>query len=105
MKQLERLIERIISRVNINLREFAFDVDPYVQKIIPLIQFSKFYAFYGLTPYHPLHFHFSHSSLAGSYFLGKCSVDHSILYKSDVRGDELKRKGDMFEFQDWDISL
>lgn len=105
MKQLERLIDRIISRVNINLREFAFDVDPYVRKIIPLIQFSKFYAFYGLTPYHPLHFRFSQSSLAGSYFLGKCSVDHSILYKSDVRGDELKRKGDMFKFQDWDISL
>jgi hypothetical protein len=40
MKQLERFIDRIISRVNINLREFAFDVDPYVRKIIPLIQFS-----------------------------------------------------------------
>jgi carbonic anhydrase/acetyltransferase-like protein (isoleucine patch superfamily) len=105
MKQLEKLIERIIARVNVNLREPAFDVEPYVREITPLDKFLKFYGFYGLTPLHPLHFHFSNSNLAGSYFLGKCIVDHSILYKSDIRGDELKAKGDIFDFEGLEIPL
>jgi carbonic anhydrase/acetyltransferase-like protein (isoleucine patch superfamily) len=105
MKQLEKLIDRIINRVNINLREPAFDVRPYIQDIIPLQQFGKFYAFYGLTSHHPLYFRFNHSSLAGSYFLGKCMVDYSVLYKSDIRGDELKSKGDLHRYRDLDIPL
>lgn len=95
MKQLEKLIDRIIDRVNINLRGFEFDVGPYVRENVPLSQMLKFYAFYGITSHHPLHFNFRHSSLAGSYFLGKCMIDRSTLYKSDIRGDELKRKGDL----------
>lgn len=105
MRQLERLIDRIINRVNVNLREPAFDVGPYVEEVVPLPQFLKFYAFYGLTRHHPLHFRFSRSSLAGSYFLGKCLVDSSVLYKSDIRGDELKKKGDIFPFQGSNIPL
>ena len=35
MKQLEKLIDRIINRVNINLREPAFDVAPAIRHIIP----------------------------------------------------------------------
>lgn len=105
MKELEQLIERIINRVNINLREPAFDVRPYVQGIIPWPQFTKFYAFYGLTPFHPLHFRFHRSSLAGSYFLGKCHVDYSVLYKCDIRGDELKSKGKVYHFGNLDIPL
>jgi len=95
MKELEKLIDRIINRVNVNLREPSFDAGPFVRHLIPFDQYVKFYAFYGLTPYHPLYFHFSHASLAGSYFLGKCVVDHSVLYKSDIRGDELKCKGEV----------
>lgn len=105
MKQLEKRIERIINRVNINLREPAFDVRPYVESIIPLQQFGKFYAFYGLTPHHPLYFRFNNSSLAGSYFLGKCLVEYSVLYKSDIRGDELKSKGDIHRYQTLEIPL
>ncbi|HBD07129.1 MAG TPA: transferase, partial [Syntrophobacteraceae bacterium] len=93
MNQLQRLTERIIDRVNINLREPSWDVGPYVRGLIPADQFSRFYAFYGLTPHHPLHFHFRQCGLAGSYFLGKCIVEHAILYKSDIRGDELKKRG------------
>jgi len=37
--------------------------------------------------------------------LGKCIVDHSVLYKSDIRGDELKRKGDTFEHDGMTILL
>lgn len=105
MKNLEVLIDRIIDRVNVNLREPEFDVGPYLRHLIPTDQFVRFYAFYGLTLHHPLHFHFNHSSIAGSYFLGKCIVDHSVLYKSDVRGDELKAKGDVFKYEKLEIPL
>lgn len=106
MKHLEKLIDRIIDRVNINLRRrVTFEVGPYVREVIPIGQFVRFYAFYGLTLHHPLHFHFNHSSLAGSYFLGKCLIDNSILYKSDIRGDELKCKGDILKFRGIEIPL
>ena len=99
MQKLEKLIERIIRRVNINLRGQEFDAGPFLKPCIPLKKLSEFYAFYGITGQHPLHFHFSGSNLAGSYFLGKCQVDGSILYKSDIRGDELKSKGESFQYR------
>jgi carbonic anhydrase/acetyltransferase-like protein (isoleucine patch superfamily) len=106
VKQLEKLIARIINRVNINLREHgSFDVEPYIREIVTISKLNKFYAFYGITSHHPLYFHFSNSNLAGSYFLGKCAVDNSVLYKSDIRGDELKAKRDFFNFQGTDIEL
>ncbi|MFH2218183.1 MAG: transferase [Pseudomonadota bacterium] len=105
MKELRHLIDRIIERVNINLRETGIDVGPYVRETVPLKQLVKFYSFYGFTSLHPLHFHFRRSNLAGSYFMGKCSVDLSVLYKSDIRGDELKSKGDVFHFQGMEIPL
>ena len=94
MKALEKLLDRIIQRVNINLRELGCDVTPYACKLIPFSKMLKYYAFYGVTPHHPLNFQFTHSNLAGSYFLGRCRVTNSLLYKSDIRGDELKKKGD-----------
>lgn len=94
MVTLTEIKEHIIRRINVNLREFNLDVGPHVRELIPLEQFAKFYAFYGVTDNHPLQFSFSQSSLSGSYFLGKCTVERSILYKSDIRGDELKSKGD-----------
>ncbi|MCU0588274.1 MAG: hypothetical protein MUF52_08970 [Syntrophobacteraceae bacterium] len=105
MKHLEKLIRRVIGRVNVNLREHAFDVEPYLTGIIPPEKFVRFYAFYGLTLHHPLYFHFHNSSLAGSYFLGKCTVEHSVLYKSDIRGDELKWRGEIFKSDDFEIPL
>jgi carbonic anhydrase/acetyltransferase-like protein (isoleucine patch superfamily) len=99
MQKLEKLIERIIRRVNINLRGQEFDAGPFLKPCIPLKKLSEFYAFYGITGHHPLHFHFSGSNLAGSYFLGKCQVDGSILYKSDIRGDELKCRGESFQYR------
>ncbi len=105
MNALDRLVNRIIDRVNVNLREPGFDVGPYVRGVIPWAKVSRFYAFYGLTFHHPIHFHFEHSSIAGSYFLGKCIVDHSVLYKSDIRGDELKARGDVFHYGGLEIPL
>lgn len=105
MKALEELFDRIIQRVNINLRELAYDVTPYIRDLIPLNQMVKFYAFYGITPHHPLDLEFRHSNLAGSFFLGKCRVSNSILYKSDIRGDELKKRGEVFNYQDFAIPV
>ncbi len=105
MKELERLLDRIVQRVNINLREHEYDVNPLVQKLIPFSQMTKFYAFYGITPHHPLNLQFRNSNLAGSYFLGKCSVTNSLLYKSDIRGDELKQKADVFKYQGYEIPV
>lgn len=105
MKALESLLDRIVQRVNINLRELEFDVAPYVKELVPFEQMGKFYAFYGITPHHPLDFQFKRSNLAGSYFLGKCRVTNAMLYKSDIRGDELKQQGDVFPYQDVEIPV
>lgn len=105
MYELEKLFNRIIQRVNINLRDLVFDVSPFVRGHINLDQMNKFYAFYGITSDIPLNLKFIHSSLAGSYFLGKCQVTNSLLYKSDIRGDELKRKGDTFQYKNFSIDL
>jgi carbonic anhydrase/acetyltransferase-like protein (isoleucine patch superfamily) len=105
MKELEKLLDRIIQRININLRELDYDVGPFIKNLVPLDQMVKFYAFYGITPHHPLDFVFRHSSLAGSYFLGKIRTRNSILYKSDIRGDELKHRGDVFHYQKFEIPV
>ena len=105
MKELQKLFDRICQRMQINLRELDFDAAPYIDNLVPVDQLIKFYAFYGITPHHPLDFQFRHSSLAGSYFLGKCRTTNSILYKSDIRGDELKRKGDVFTYQGFKIPV
>ncbi len=47
MKQLENLIDRIIDRVNINLRETSMDVGPHIRKSVHLNHLVKFYSFYG----------------------------------------------------------
>lgn len=105
MKALQALFDRIVQRVNINLREQAYDVHPFVKDLIAFSQMTKFYAFYGITPHHALDLQFRNASLAGSYFLGKCSVTNSILYKSDIRGDELKKKGDIYPYRDFQIPV
>lgn len=105
MKQIEKLIDRVVARVNINLKAFNFDAAPYAKEVVPLKQMLKFDAFYGVTSHHPLRINFKNSSLAGSYFLGKCFTDNVVLYKTDVRGDELKRKGDVMSVNGIEIPV
>lgn len=105
MSELINLYQRVVQRVNVKLRELNFDVSPFAAHLIATEQMSNFYAFYGITPDHPLDLHFAHSALAGSYFLGKCEVKNSILYKTDIRGDELKRKGQSINFKNFALSL
>jgi carbonic anhydrase/acetyltransferase-like protein (isoleucine patch superfamily) len=105
MQKLGNLAERITRRIGVNLKRFDFDAGPYLRGCVPIPQLFKFYAFYGVTALHPIHFHFSNSNLAGSYFLGKCKVDNSILYKTDVRGDELKSKGESIQYRGTQLVL
>ncbi|MEH0023047.1 MAG: transferase [Desulfobacter sp.] len=97
MNQLKQLNDRIISRLNVNLNGFHFDAETFVASAIDYEKMLKFYAFYGITAHHPIFFDFRKSNIAGSYFLGKCYVGRSTIYKSDIRGDELKRKGDFID--------
>ena len=105
MKELEKLLDRIVQRININLRELEYDASPFIRNLVTLDKTVLFYAFYGITPHHPLNFEFRHSSLAGSYFLGRIRTGNSILYKSDIRGDELKHQGDVFHYQKFEIPV
>lgn len=98
MEKLEALFDHITARVNVNLKPMGVDVKKILQNSIPRERHLAYYAFYALTTDHPINFTFKNSNLAGTYFLGKTQVDRSVLYKADVRGDELKRKGDVVEF-------
>ncbi len=97
MEQLKQLNDRIISRVNANLNGLNYDTGKFVSESMDYEKMLKFYAFYGITSHHPISFNFKNSNIAGSYFLGKCHVGRSAIYKSDIRGDELKRRGDNIE--------
>lgn len=97
MENVTLLLERITTRVNANLKGFGFNTRNFVDNTIELDKLTKFYCFYGITTSHPIYFNFENSSMAGSYFLGKANVRRSCIYKSDVRGDELKRKGDILD--------
>ena len=108
MQEFEKLFGRITGKVKISLGKFNFDAAGYLKYLrdyLPLRKLIKFYAFYGVTSDHPFNFHFSRSNLSGSYFLGNCIVDNAVLYKSDIRGDELKSKGDRVHYQDVDFTL
>ncbi|MCP3901364.1 MAG: transferase [Desulfobacteraceae bacterium] len=97
MKNIKQLNEQIVSRANANLREFNFDTGIFLSNAIKYKNLAKFYSYYGITAHHPINFNFRHSCMAGSYFLGDCFVGESVVYRSDVRGDELKRKGDILD--------
>ncbi|MGE4506976.1 MAG: transferase [Desulfovibrionaceae bacterium] len=92
-KKFNRLVEAIVSRVKVNLAERNLDAGRYVNHLIPEESFTVYYALYAVTPEHPPRLNIREAALAGTYFLGRCEVARSILYKCDVRGDELKRKG------------
>ncbi|MEJ2039577.1 MAG: transferase [Desulfosarcinaceae bacterium] len=103
MKELEKLFQRIVQRTGIKLRNFEFEAAPLASGLIPLNQLTRFYALCGVSPDHLPNMEFARSSLGGSYFLGKCKIIDSILYKSDIRGDELKKKDDVLRHKDMDL--
>lgn len=97
MREFDTMIDRIIDRVNINLRKHSFDVGPYVRGLATVPTGKQSFACYGLSTHYPIHFTFVNTSLTGSYFLGKCNASYSVVLRSDIRGDELKRKGAAWE--------
>lgn len=105
MKTLQQLLERIVQRVNINLREAGYDTAPFVNQLIPAEHWAKFYATYGISSHHPAHLESSNAGLSGSYILGKCRVKNALIYKSGIRGDELKKKGQRVTFKDFEIPI
>ena len=105
MQKLQQLFERIVQRVNIKLRELEFDVSPYVNGLVPPEEWVGCYACYGTSSHHALNLQLRHASLSGSYILGKCNVSNALIYKSDIRGDELKKKGEYITFDQFDIPI
>ncbi len=105
MKLFSLLLDRIIDRVNVNLRGLSFDVRPYVRVMAEYRYGGCSFACYGLSTHHPVHLQFQHSSLSGSYFLGRCKVRYSVLMRSDIRGDELKKSGQIWQAGDISIPL
>jgi carbonic anhydrase/acetyltransferase-like protein (isoleucine patch superfamily) len=98
MECINRLISHIISRVNLNLDPVHMDVEPMVRNTVSIEKMIKYYAYYALSIGHPWYFSFKESNLSGSYFMGRCEVDRSIIHMSDIRGDELKPKGAIVHF-------
>ena len=97
MKNIGSLLDRILARVNLNLSDLDFDVAPSVRDMVSIDELTLKGAMCGVSRDHSLHFTFANSALAGSYFLDKCLVENSIVYETDVRGDELKRAGHVVE--------
>ena len=56
MKRLQRILENIISRVNINLRHSGMDVAPYVYGAVPAERYAGLYAYYAITTEQPLYY-------------------------------------------------
>lgn len=105
MENLENLFDHITSRVNANIKRMGINVAPILEKTIPRKFHTLHHAYYAMTTYHPLSFKFTNSSLSGSHLLGRSEVDRSVVYKSIIRGDELKSKGDVVEFNDVKTTL
>ncbi len=99
MEPLKHLMEEILNRVNARLVERAFSAGFHAKDLIPRADFPGSVGICGSTARHPAFLQIVHSNVDESFFLGRCIVDHSILYKTVVRGDELKRKGDSTRFQ------
>lgn len=105
MERIRRLIKHISSRINVNLKPMGLDVEQVLDSTINTDDLIKYYAYYALSIDHPIYFRFQESNLGGSYFLGKCDVDRSIIYLSDIRGDELKTKDTIVQVGDVETEL
>ena len=41
MKELQKLLDRIVQRININLRELDYDVSPFIRNLVALNKMVK----------------------------------------------------------------
>ena len=102
---LEALVRHIAGRVEVNLREFGFAAGPHLAAMLDMDALRRGHAFFGLTPHHPLDLLLRNSALAGSYLMGPCRVEDSVVFQSDLRGDELKRAGESLAWSRGDSPL
>lgn len=87
MGHLQALVARTENRFPgsaLNLGEYAASL-----KLPPT--FASLKAIGSESPEHPLYLKVENALVPGSYFQGRCTVRDSVIIKSDVRGDELKR--------------
>ncbi len=89
MQDLYHLVNSIIEG-SLDLTECGFDVRSCPQLIHAPEKRASLHAIHGATGCHPIHLEIRNSSVPGTYFLGKCVVEDSFVYMSDLRGDELK---------------
>ena len=97
MEIFELIKKQIINKVDSSLARFGVSCSKFIDSAIDMDKLIDDSCVLGITAYHPVGFKFKQSSLSGSYFLGKCNAFQSIIYKSDIRGDELKSKGDIVD--------
>ncbi len=107
MLTIKTLIEHIATRVRISLNDDSINlsIPPYMQDPITYGKLYQFFAFYALPGNEVSSFSFNQSSLAGSYFRGRCEVDHCLIFKTDIRGDELKKRNDHIMINGEDVAL
>ncbi len=97
MEKFELIKKQIINKVDADLAKLGFTTGKFMDNTIYFDKLMDNNCILGITSHHPTGFKFKQSNLAGSYLLGKCDAFQSIIYKSDIRGDELKCKGDIVD--------
>ncbi len=100
MKEINEVVERIVGRLNIHLRKINLNVDVYIRDLLSHDQLAQYYALYCISVHDSFGIECNRSSISGSYIQGRCVIDDSILYKTDVRGDELKNRGEVLHYKD-----
>lgn len=105
MEQLKNLMDHIVDHADAHFVGTSLDVGSRVKGIIPWGDFLAHGGFCGHTDYHPALLQLIHSNVSGSRFLGRCLVDHSLIHMTDIRGDELKRKGSSVKYRDLNIPI
>lgn len=94
MSKADNLAAETAKRLKSVLSGHDFDPSPYLENMPPRDEIFDDFCICGVTPVHRSDLRLSNCCLSGSYFLGRCIADDSVIYRSDVRGDELKKKGD-----------
>ena len=94
MKHLEQLLKHIEMRCRIASPIIKETFWQNLHDHTPLEKLASIPALYAFTGDHPVGLHVKHSCISGSFLLGNVNISRSIVYKSDIRGDEFKKAGD-----------
>ncbi|MEN6439617.1 MAG: transferase [Syntrophobacter sp.] len=95
MQKAQLTDHQVLDRCIASLTESGLKPAPYTDCLKIPEDSACTHAAWGSNREHPFSVEVENSIVDGSYFLGKCTVKDSILFHSDIRGDELKRKGEI----------